>query len=142
MKTGKKFVVLCGALIFIFIGIAATAPPANDFKNLKSLPKNISKQHLDKIMDEFRDALGVKCNFCHVHQKDDPGEWDYASDEKPEKAVARKMIAMSNKINKRFFHGKSKYGEENAVLEIHCVTCHHGSAHPEMHEEEDEKSRQ
>jgi hypothetical protein len=143
MKTGKRMAVLAGCVIFILIGVAATNPPDNGFKNLKSLPKNISKQQLDKVMDEFRDALGVKCNFCHVPLKDNPREFDWASDEKPEKNVARKMISMSNKINKKFFHGKSKYGQENAVLEVHCVTCHHGSPHPEMHEEGDEeKSKQ
>jgi hypothetical protein len=86
-------------------------------------------------MDEFKAALGVKCNFCHVKQKDNPNEWDFASDAKPEKTVARKMITMSNKINKKFFHGKAKYGQENAVMELHCVTCHHGEPHPETGEE-------
>ena len=72
----------------------------------------------------------------------DSTQWDMASDEKPEKNVARKMITMSNKINSKFFHGKSKYGDENAVMEIHCVTCHHGQAHPEMEEEKEENPKQ
>src|SRR5678816_2751460 len=122
MKARKKFGVIIGAIIFVLIGVAATNPPEDDFKNLKKLPKNITKQQLDKVMDEFKDALGVKCSFCHVHAKDDPKKWDFASDEKPEKSVARKMISMTNRINKKFFHGKSKVGEENAVLEVRCVT--------------------
>jgi hypothetical protein len=65
-----------------------------------------------------------------------------ASDQKPEKSVARKMITMSNKINKNFFKAKTKYGDENAVLEIRCMTCHHGQPHPEMQEEHEEKSQQ
>jgi len=141
MRANKKITVIIGITIFVLIGMAATHPPEDSFKNLKKLPKNISKQHLDKVMDEFKDALGVKCSFCHVHQKDNPREWDFASDEKPEKSVARKMISMTNRINKKFFHGKSKVGEENAVLEVHCITCHHGTAHPEMKQEE-EKPKQ
>jgi cytochrome c556 len=142
MKTNKKIIAIIGAAIFVLIGVAATTPPEEGFKNLKTLPKKITPQQLDKVMDEFKAALGVKCNFCHVHAKDDPKKWDYASDEKPEKSVARKMITMTNRINKKFFHGKSKVGEENAVLEIRCVTCHNGKAHPEMKEEEEEKSKQ
>ena len=130
----RKLLIVLSLFGFILMGFVASRPPANNFKNLKVLPKDISKQHLDVLMDEFRDALGVKCNFCHVKQKDNPNEWDFASDEKPEKTVARKMLAMSNKINKKYFHGKAKYGQEGAMLELHCVTCHHGEPHPETEE--------
>ncbi len=131
----KKISVIIGVIAFVIIGTAASKPPEH-FKNLKVLPKNISGKQLDKVMDEFKAALGVKCNFCHVQSKDNPRDWNFASDEKPEKNIARKMIRMANKINKKFFHGKSKYGDEDAVMEIHCVTCHHGDAHPEMEDEE------
>lgn len=142
MKYKRKLVVIACVFVFVGIGIAASKPPAENFKNLKVLPKNISEKQLDKVMDEFKVALGVECGFCHVHTGYNPEEgWDMASDAKPEKSIARKMISMANKINKKFFHGKSKYGDENAIMEIHCVTCHHGQAHPEM-QENDEKSRQ
>ena len=127
----RKLLTVLALFAFVLMGFVATKTPPPAHTNLKVLPKNISHEHLDKIMDEFKDALGVKCGFCHVHKKDNPREWDYASDEKPEKDVARKMITMSNKINKKFFKGKSKYGDVNAVMEIKCVTCHHGTAHPE-----------
>ncbi len=126
----NKIKVLLGLLIVIIISVAASRPPEEGFKNLKVLPKKISHDELVKIMREFNDALGVKCTYCHA--KPDGAEHpDFASDAKPEKAVARKMIAMANKINKKFFKASAKYGEENAVLEIRCMTCHHGSAHPE-----------
>ena len=141
MKYNRKFAVMTGIIAFVLIGIAASHLPEEGFTNLKILPKNISKQQLDKVMDEFKDALGVKCSFCHIHKKDDPRQWDYPSDEKPEKNIARKMITLSNKINKKFFHGKSKYGQENALMEIHCVTCHHGIAHPELGEENEKVSQ-
>jgi hypothetical protein len=137
----RKLLTLSALLVFVLMGFVASQPSPAGYSNLKVLPKNISKQELDKVMDEFKDALGVKCNFCHVHKKDNPGEWDFPSDEKPEKSVARKMIAMSNKINKKFFHGKSKYGDVNALMEVRCVTCHHGTPHPEAHEEAKEKSK-
>ena len=138
----RKLLTVLALMAFVLMGFVASETPPGEFTNLKILPKNITKQQLDKVMDEFKDALGVKCNFCHVHKKDNPREWDFPSDEKPEKTVARKMITMSNKINKKFFHGKSKYGEENALMEVRCVTCHHGSAHPEIIEEHDQKAKQ
>jgi hypothetical protein len=138
----RKLLTILVLLAFVLMGFVASQTLPDDFSNLKVLSKNISKQQLDKVMDEFKDALGVKCSFCHVHKKDNPREWDFASDEKPEKTVARKMITMANKINKKFFHGKAKYGEENALMEVHCVTCHHGQPHPEILQEEHEKPKQ
>jgi hypothetical protein len=41
------------------------------------------------------------------------------------------MMKMSLKINKKFFKVKDPmFGEGN--LNITCVTCHHGEAHPEV----------
>src|SRR5437762_7735080 len=141
MKFNKKIVVIAGLVSFVLIGIAASKRP-NEFKNLKVLPKNISEQTLDTVMHEFAKALKVDCDFCHVKPADSTAQWDMASDEKPEKNVARKMITMANKINKDFFKATTKYGDENAVLEIHCVTCHHGQPHPEMEEEEEQDQKQ
>src|SRR5213595_1208114 len=140
MKYNKKILVVTGLVVFVIVGIAASRPPEEKFKNLKVLPKDISEQTIDKVMDEFSKALGVECNFCHLQI--DSTNWDMASDQKPEKSVARKMIKMSNKINKDFFKAKTKYGEENAVLEIHCVTCHRGEPHPEIQQVPEEKSNQ
>jgi len=143
MKFDKKFIVIGGAIAFVIIGIAASQPPKEQFKNLKVLPKDISEQRLDSVMNEFEKALGVGCDFCHVKPADSTANWDMAADDKPEKNIARKMIEMSNKINKDFFNATTKYGDENALLEIHCVTCHHGEPHPEFGvEEEQPKEKQ
>lgn len=142
MKLNKKFIVIGGAIAFVIIGIAASKPPQEEFKNLQVLPKDISEQRLDSVMNEFEKALGVRCEFCHVKPADSTANWDMASDARPEKNIARKMITMANKINKDFFNATTKYGDENALLEIHCVTCHHGEPHPEMNEEEETKGKQ
>ena len=144
MKYSKKILVIAGLVAFVFIGVAASKPPEGGFKNLKVLPKRISNERMDKVMEEFAKSLGVECDFCHVKPAIDSAVWDMADDAKPEKTVARKMIKMSNKINRDFFKGKTKYGDEDAVLEIRCVTCHHGQPHPEAGEEEkhEEKTNQ
>ncbi|HET6999818.1 MAG TPA: c-type cytochrome [Puia sp.] len=134
MLFGKKTLVAIIAGLFILAGIAATKPPeAPKYKNLKILPKNISKEDLDKVMDHFKTALGVKCSFCHAPSKDTAQKWpDFASDEKPEKLIARKMMKMTSKINKKFF-SDNKNEQGVAVPAVECMTCHRGSPHPDEH---------
>ena len=135
----RKMLVLSVVVLVIALGSLGFADEPK-FKNLKVLDKNISKDDLEIVMKEFKTALGVKCNFCHAQSKTDSTKLDFASDEKGEKAIARIMIKMTNKINKKFFHGKTKLGDPDALLEVQCVTCHHGSPHPEFEEKEEPKN--
>ena len=133
MKINRKFIVMAAMAAVVTTAVAFTAPPPDDhvFKNLKILPKDISHEKLDKIMHGFNNALGVKCNFCHARSQDTTVHHpDFASDEKPEKSIARSMMKMTLKINKKFFEAKHPaFGEPG--MEISCVTCHHGQPHPE-----------
>jgi hypothetical protein len=132
MIANMKIRVLLFVCLFVIAGIAATNAPEDPpkWKNLKVLPKHISKEDLDKVMDGFKDALGVKCSFCHAPSKDTAQKWpDFASDEKPEKNIARGMMKMTGKINKKYFsYNKNEQGE--TVPAISCMTCHRGSPHP------------
>ncbi len=116
-----------------FISVAAIQPgrPADkQFKNLQVLPDTISSKQLSKIMvDVFGDELGASCNFCHAENKD-THKIDYASDEKPEKEIARAMMRMTNGINEKYFSLKNPMVGDS-VLAVSCGTCHHGIAHPE-----------
>src|SRR5690606_10632552 len=105
MKMHRKLIVIFFLGIFVFSGIAATRPAESpSFKNLKVLPKNISHEKLESIMRGFNKSLGVKCNFCHARSEDN--KMDFASDKKGEKEIARDMMRMTLKINKKFFHVK------------------------------------
>jgi len=128
----KKILVACTLISIMVIGMAATSPADNKPKrNLKVLPKDISHDDLDKIMDSWKAALGVKCNFCHAPSKDSASrKLDFASDDKPEKNIARGMFRMAAKINKKYFSfDKDEKGESAPA--ISCMTCHRGNAHPE-----------
>ncbi|MGI4804639.1 MAG: c-type cytochrome [Janthinobacterium lividum] len=114
-----------------------TAPPAP--KNLKVLPKNISHEDLDHVMDEWKGALGVRCNFCHAASPDNPRKMDWASDAKPEKAMARQMYTMTGKLNKKYFHAKKGENGMMMMAAVNCNTCHHGEAHPEISDEKPAK---
>jgi len=140
MKVSKRIYTLLSLSVFVVLGVAFTRPD-DGFKNLKVLNKNISHEELGKVMHNFNDALGVKCDFCHAPSKDPGGHPDFASDEKGEKKIAREMMKMTNKINKKFFHGKTKLGDKDAVLAVSCATCHHGSPHPESEKEEEQQKQ-
>jgi hypothetical protein len=79
-------------------------------KNLKLL----DPAELMPTMMAFRVALGEKCDFCHV-------QGDFASDEKPTKEIARKMILLARDINSKFPDGK---------MHVTCYTCHRGAEEP------------
>ncbi len=129
MSFKRKYLVIALTGILVVIGVAAAAPPPGSFKNLKVLPKDISSKALSKIMvDEFGDGLGVSCNFCHAAEKGSQ-RLDYASDAKPEKEIARAMMLMTMKINKKFFGVKHPMIGA-AALTISCGTCHNGLPHP------------
>jgi hypothetical protein len=132
MQQYKKIAVVLALIFSIFLGIAATRPPEDPpHKNLKILPKNISHEDLDKVMDGFKAALGVKCDFCHAPSSDSTShKLDFASDQKPEKNIARHMMRMTGKINKKFF-SFNKDDQGVTVPAISCVTCHRGNPHPE-----------
>jgi hypothetical protein len=133
MLHSKKFAVVAVIAVLTAIGISAMRP-ADDKppkRNLKVLPKDISHDDLDKTMDAFKAALGVKCNFCHAPYADTSNHHlDFASDAKPEKNIARHMYKMVGRINKKFF-GMNKDANGNLVQTVTCVTCHHGSPHPD-----------
>jgi hypothetical protein len=79
------------------------ASSSGEFLNLKVLPKDIISKKLQGIMiDEFEDALGVGCGFCHGEQPNSHRP-DYASDARPEKAIARAMMRMTINLNKKYF---------------------------------------
>ncbi|HEY4355765.1 MAG TPA: hypothetical protein VGN16_08470 [Acidobacteriaceae bacterium] len=61
------------------------------FTNLTVLPANIAKPDLLAIMKQFAVTMKVRCSACHA-VSDDLSEGSFASDEKPMKADARKLI--------------------------------------------------
>ncbi|HEX9514348.1 MAG TPA: c-type cytochrome [Puia sp.] len=128
----KKLGVAAMLIAFMIIGMAATRPLEDKpRRNLKVLPKDISDDDLDKIMDSWKIALGVKCSFCHAPFKDSSSRHlDFASDAKPEKDIARHMFRMTAKINKKYFNF-DKDDKGVVIPAVTCLTCHRGQAHPE-----------
>lgn len=98
------------------------------YKNLKVLPKNITKVEMDSVMHHFTGSLGVKCNFCHVRNADNTA-WNFAADDNKHKLVAREMMKMTKKLNKKYFNVTENKGTNTALM-VSCYTCHHGNSEP------------
>ena len=88
-------------------------------KNIKVLT-GMPESQLIPVMNFFSASMGRRCNFCHVNNQ---GQWDYASDAKPEKAAAREMIKLVLDINKTT--------ERLKLDPVSCYTCHRGRTSPQ-----------
>ncbi len=148
MKKSFLIIIACIASVLMFQAFTTTNQPK--YKNLKILPKDISDKDLDSVMHHFTASLGVKCNYCHV-RNEAIKKMDFASDDKPEKLVARKMMLLAIDINTKYFKDiEEQIGEEkdhnmgdkkpiqidgdsvkNMLSYVTCYTCHHGDAHPD-----------
>lgn len=123
----KNIIYLCSFLILSFVLMSFNnnvkevyfgKTSEDQFKNLKVLPQNISKDSLMSLMRGYNKALGVKCNHCHTLVK--------SSDKKHEKEIARHMIEFTNELNANEF---APIGSQYAQA-IECATCHRGSTKP------------
>jgi Photosynthetic reaction centre cytochrome C subunit len=83
------------------------------YKNVQLLKDVPASQFID-AMRSFSFALGENCDFCHV-------QGNFAADDKPQKAMARKMITMTTNINQANFNGQ---------MRVRCFTCHQGHQEP------------
>ncbi|RYG43862.1 MAG: c-type cytochrome [Chitinophagaceae bacterium] len=125
----KKMITLSALASMVVLGVAAVKVPAGKYRNLQVLPKDISDQKLDSIMDSYNKALGIGCNFCHSPAKQDANNLDFALDESPMKETARKMMRMTIEINKtNFYYDKAERPEYLKV--VTCKTCHRGEPYP------------
>ncbi|MGB0123251.1 MAG: c-type cytochrome [Silvibacterium sp.] len=97
--------------------------------NLQVLAKDISGPDLIATMRGFTKALGVECEFCHA---EDPQtqRLNIASDAKPDKKVARTMIAMTAEINAKYLSTVNDPDATPADKTVTCGTCHRGHTMP------------
>jgi hypothetical protein len=134
MAFGKKFVVLISLATVVVLALAASKPPEKpEWKNLKIIPASTDDEQMDRIMYSYSSALGVTCSHCHPDTKPNvfPRRVDFITDEKPEKKIARDMMRMTARINKKYFNYTSKFDEEDfPKAVISCKTCHRGLPKP------------
>lgn len=122
----KKLAILSALVLGCFAFFAFTINGDGEFKNLKVLPKNISKDDLDSTMKHYAKSLGVKCGFCHERNAD--GKFDYASDKNKHKEITRDMMKMTNKLNKKYFD--NELDKKTGLNVVTCFSCHNGLKKP------------
>lgn len=133
MKSKMKFILLAAFSLCVFASatIQKKKLPDDGFKNLQVLPKDISDEKLDEVMDGFKEALGVKCGFCHARNADTTiHHLDFASDANDKKDAARYMMRMTADINKLYFN-PYKSMQPDTIQYVTCITCHRGLKEPD-----------
>ena len=127
-----SLLVLAGSIAVSAQAGGGAAQQPGGFTNLQVWPKDTSRAVIAQFMNAFGDSLGVSCDYCHV-QRD--GKFDYASDDKREKRVARQMILLRDSINVVLpaIVGKpagagptSGEGHEGMPVRVLCSSCHRG----------------
>ena len=124
-----KLVVVAAFLIIAlasFSPVLAQAPQPQivDSPAVKVLT-GLYAQQFQEEMNFITQALGVNCNTCHVRG-------NFASEEKPEKLTARKMLEMTRGINKQFFPDHKPKEGESVLGRVTCYTCHQGERTPKL----------
>jgi hypothetical protein len=119
----------------LVIGVAslASAQPPGKFPpdsliNTKVIPHSTPVMEVVGTMRNFTSALGVRCQFCHVGREGQPlGEFDFASDQKRNKLVARQMMRMVAEVNRRLDTIPER---GKPPVTATCMTCHRGVSRP------------
>ncbi|MEO8576446.1 MAG: c-type cytochrome [Gemmatimonadales bacterium] len=111
----------------------ASAQPAHKFppdslRNTQVIPRSTPVIEVIGTMRNFTSALGVRCTYCHVGSESiDLSEYDFATDQKRNKVVARQMMRMLAEVNARL---DTIPGREHPAITATCMTCHHGVSRP------------
>ena len=120
------------AAIFLTIALGAFSPVLGqtptptvvDSPGVKVLTGLLAPQFQEE-MNFITQALGANCNTCHVRG-------NFASEEKPLKQTARRMLEMTRGINQQFFPDHKPKDGESVLGRVTCYTCHQGEQKPKL----------
>jgi len=102
--------------------------PPDSLVNTKVIPHKTPVTEVLGMMRNFASDLGVRCTFCHVGKEGAPiGSFDFPSDEKRNKLVARQMMLMLAEVNRRV---DTLPERPSPKLTATCGTCHRGVSRP------------
>ncbi len=111
--------------------LPAQAPakfPPDSLVNTKVIPKSTPVLQVIGTMRNFTFDLGVRCQFCHVGEEGQPlTQFNFVSDEKRTKLVARQMMLLVQEANRRI---DTVPGHQPDDPQVTCATCHRGISKP------------
>ena len=99
-------------------------PTVVDSPGVKVLTGLLAPQFQEE-MNFITQALGANCNTCHVRG-------NFASEEKPLKQTARRMLEMTKGLNQQFFPDHKPKDGESVLGRVTCYTCHQGEQKPKL----------
>jgi len=136
--------ILAGAAAFCVVPAMLTSQLPAKPENLQVLPKDMPTDSVVAVMRGFAMSLGVRCQYCHVEREAAAGapaaggpggggggpfqNFDFKSDEKDHKKIARIMLKMVDSINTKFL--PSIPDRDNPPTNVNCLTCHRGLSKP------------
>ncbi|MGH7724529.1 MAG: c-type cytochrome [Candidatus Eiseniibacteriota bacterium] len=130
----RRSLLVAGCLVVVLAAPLTAQPPASTFKNLKVLPKDISRAELMDHMGAYTRALGVRCIHCHVGEQGKPLDtYQFDLDDKPTKIKARAMMEMTRDINQKYL--ASLEHRNDPPTGVQCITCHRGVTNPQRLQE-------
>ncbi len=119
------------ALVALFASSALAQAgkfPPDSLVNVKVFPKSTPVPQLIAAMRSFTEGLGVRCQFCHVGEEGQPlSQYNFPSDQKRTKLVARQMMLMVEEVNRRV---DTIPGHKPDDTRVSCMTCHRGVTIP------------
>jgi hypothetical protein len=119
---------LSSVVMPLVVGAQAGKFPPDSLVNTKVIPKSTPVTQVIGTMRNFTSDLGVRCQFCHVGQEGQPlSQFDFVSDERRTKLVARQMMSMLQEINRRVDTIPGHMPEDPIAT---CATCHRGVSKP------------
>lgn len=132
---GRRMGLMCrGAVALSLLAVAgAGATPAagvqapkraRPLENVKTL-KGWNGDDVRAEMRLIAEALGVKCDHCHV-------QGNFASDEKRPKHTARRMLELTLTLNAGSFAGHTPEAGQSRLGRVTCYTCHQGALIPKQ----------
>jgi hypothetical protein len=100
----------------------APQPQIVEGANVKVLT-GLTAQQFQEEMNFIVQGLGGTCGTCHVRG-------NFASEDKPQKQTARKMLEMVKAINQTTFPDYKPKEGESLLGKVTCYTCHRGETTP------------
>jgi tetratricopeptide (TPR) repeat protein len=100
----------------------------------------MSQAQVTQLMQNIALALGVQCGYCHMPAASPEAgrgrggrgvaavAFDFVSDEKPQKKIARQMMVMVRDVNQTIEAAVANTA--SVSTRVACVTCHRGVAVP------------
>lgn len=102
--------------------------PPDTLVNTKVFPHSTPVPQVLGMMRNIAGDLGVRCQFCHVGKEGQPlSQFDFASDDKRTKLVARQMMFMLQEVNRRLDTIPTR---PSPGVQATCATCHRGLSRP------------